>query len=344
MGGESYVSPNGEVIAALSDKNIILISRDGAKYFPLPNSNVFIKDYLKDGRILLVDVQNRKDSYKENVGLTDIYYIFNPLTGETTKNSIFLPDLDTGRNGYSFTIQYSSDMKYVLYRSKHAVKESKYYVDKFTLYDLIRNKAIWVGPLREANLINSPDTVLGWQPNTNNLTALYSYMDTDTQNYFSISLDGKISPLTNFDGLIFLGNITNPIPSEWSGWAESPNWSPNGRYLIFKGLQKEDKPSFGYGTFMYIWDNQEKIGYKPCLPDEREETSPTRTQWSFDGSYAIMNLTFGGAGQYAYGKSYLLDLGNKIIYEMPDDSQKGFESAYRDGYNALLGWVNWESP
>jgi hypothetical protein len=154
-------------------------------------------------------------------------------------------------------------------------------------------------------------------------------------NYYSVSIDGTITPITNFDG-VDLGNTT-----QMSIWAEPPNWSPNGRFLISAGSEQGDNTP---GYTLYVWDNQEKIGYKPCLPKERQIVLPHLTYWPFDGSYVIVTLTFSQAGKY-FPKDYILDLNHKIIYELPSNHYKGeFTGLPSGGNNSFLGWVSWELP
>ena len=140
---QSYaVSPDGKIIADLFNKQLALISRDRIQSSGLPTDNLAIETFLADGRIRLASADlhwERKANYKEDTGLTDTYYIFDPTTGQTTKNTVFLPNFETGKRE-SFTVQYSPDMKYILYRSKHDVDKSGYYVDKFTLFDLEKNE------------------------------------------------------------------------------------------------------------------------------------------------------------------------------------------------------------
>jgi len=339
----SYISPGGNFIANLSDKNLTLVSRDGIQLYSLPKEGELIRAYLADGRILFVNKQNRRSNYREGVGLTETYYILDPATGETTKHVVFLPNFQIGSHEV-FIIQYSPDMKYVLYRSTSGEDDIK-----FTLYDLEKNRVIWVGPSRDANLVNSAWSVPGWQADSSALTALYLNLNTDQVNYYSISLDGDVSPLTNFNG-VSLYNTTQPNPSWWSGYAEPPNWSPDGRYLVSSGVQNGD--NLLDGTFMFVWDNHEKTGYKPCLPNERQRIFPHLIAWSYDGFYFMVTLTFMPSPSSTdivlpgyISKSYILDLANKVIYEIPDENNRGeFATLYKGGVNEFLGWVNWEIP
>jgi hypothetical protein len=103
---------------------------------------------------------------------------------------------------------------------------------------------------------------------------------------------------------------------------------------------------------MFVWDNQGKVGYKPCLPNEEKRIFPHNIYWSFDGSYFMVTLTFaqltpsvGVASPGYISKNYILDLENKIIYALPDENiSNGFVNFYKGGGNGFLGWVRWDTP
>jgi hypothetical protein len=336
----SLISSDGEFIAVSSGKSLKLISSGDERSFPLPNEHVVLRDYLPDGRILLVDMQNRFDNYREGAaGFTDTYYILSPPTGEIIKRSVFLPNLASNWKGI-LVIQYSPDMKYVLYRSA-----SDEHNIKFTLYDLAKNEIVWIGPLRDPSLRNDSYTIPAWRPDSRSLTNMY--YNENGKNYYSISLDGEVSPITSF-GIDFFES-TFSSNSWWSVYAVFPNWSPNGRYLVSSGFQDHGSSS------MNIWDDKEKVGYKPCLPDEEHSTTDVyHTYWSFvDSSHFMVHLSFApptpttpdAPQPWKIFKTYILDLDNKIIYELPEESKRGeFSTLYQEGNNLLLGWVNWEIP
>lgn len=341
------ISPDGKTVSVISGATLLLIDEDSVQSFPLQYNDISIEKYLSDGRIFLVSEDlkaDRKDSFINNEGITDTYYIFDPVTGETTKHTVYLPNFEMGRRE-SISIKYSPDLRYVLYRSKHDVDESGYFVDQFTLLDLEQKEILWVGPSLGTDLVNIG--VPGWRPNTNDLTALYFISNTDNTNYYSISLDGKVSLLTNFDEIFSsLSSVSMAV------WAPSPNWSPNGRYLISKGQTKDDYIALGHGTYLYIWDSQDNVGYKPCLPDERKNILPTPLIWSFDESYVVVSLVFAPSPTPTNVPSpgyveerYFLDLINKVIYEFPDKDSRGeFFTRYGSGENVFLGWVDWAIP
>jgi hypothetical protein len=338
---ESYVSSDGSYIAKKSGKNLTLISRNDVQSFLLPNENVLIDStHTLGGRILLVDLKSRDDNYREGVGLTDIYYILDPASSEITKHSVFLPNLEQELH-HVWVIQYSPDMKYVLYKSMSKQQEAGV---QFTLYDLEKNEVVWVGPSREFNLKNMAWTVPAWRPDSSALTNIY--FSENESNYYSISLDGKVSQLTSFDGAWLYTTQSN---LSWSGYREFPNWSPDGRYLVLSGTLKGEK-DHGMGSSLYIWDNQEKVVYKPCLLEEDKRfLDPYFPHWSFDSSHFIVTLTFASEMSAPQPgktpKSYILDLARKTIYELPNDNHMGeFISWEKKDFNEFLGWVNWEIP
>jgi len=278
---ETYVSPDGSYLIGRSGKKEMkLLSRDGVRSLPLPHEYVFTEGFLLDGRILLVDTQNRADNYREGRGFTDIYYLLDPASGEITKHSVFLPAMQQALHHMS-AVHYSPDMRYVLYQSDH--KKRKKDVE-FTLYDLEKNEIVWIGPARGSNLVNAGFTVPAWRPDASALTNVY--IDKNGSNYYSISLDGKVSPITAFDGANL---FTTQSSGAWSGYKEFANWSPGGRYLALSGSQKGDEDQ-RMGS-LYIWDDQEKTAYRPCLPDEEKRfLKPFYIHWSFDGSYILHYL------------------------------------------------------
>ncbi len=332
-----YVSPDGRNIAILLDGKLVLISQNGTQTFPLPKDGISIRAYLPDGRILMIDTQNRDSAYTEGVGVTDIYYLLNPATGEITKHDVFLPGFQQELH-HIFIIQYSPDMKYVAYKSTSTDD------NKFTLYGLEKKEVVWVGPELESNFKNGAWVAPAWQPNSKSLTNIY--LDENGSNYYSISLDGKVSPITNFHQTSVYNTQSD---AWWSGYAEFTNWSPNGRYLVFSGSQK-DEPFQAMGSSLYVWDNQEKMVYKPCLPNEMDRFQRQYfTNWSFDGNQFIVTLAFASPADIASSgktlKSYIINPADKTIYELPDDNNRGeFSTIHSEGLNQLLGWVNWEIP
>jgi WD40 repeat protein len=314
---QEFQSPDGKLVALISENKLLIISQNSVRFFPLPLENLKIRTYLPNGQLLLDLSNHLSDYYQKGKGFTDIYYLFNPQTGETIKHSVFLPNFAPGKN--LWTMQYSPDMKYVLYRSS-----SDEYNVQFTLYDLGKNEVLWVGPARRSDLENL--TVPAWQPDSSALTTICADK-TGYRSYYSISLDGKVSSLSNFGGAKLFGPTISQIWWKFD-LAEFPDWSPNGRYLASTGYSKEE-PQYGLPS-LYIWDAQGKMLYKPCLPNEENRIySQYSINWSFDGVHALTSLIFMQSptpvevspGVYSpdyVSKSYILDLANKAIYEIPD--------------------------
>jgi WD40 repeat protein len=338
-------------IAAQLNTKIFVITPSKVQTYLVPSYSFKIGAYLTDGRIRLNSLMNDTNYDKNGKGLDLRYYILDTTTGEVQKNAVFLPNYYEDDNR---TLEYNPDMKYVLYRSLAYGTEAD-----FTLFDLENNKVVWVGPPRDNNLVYLADSHLTWRPkenwaylapdwmsNTDMLTALFLDKSTGQIKYYSISTNGDISPIADFD-------MTDIINGTWSqaGGAEivnHPVWSPNGRYLLTMGKAK-DKDR---GNFMYLWDSQENIIYKPCLPNETETVlQPEIMQYSNASSF-IVKLTFmafvdpeDNQFQAQVFKSYFLDPAQKIISEVPDLNQVGNPLiTNNDEINSLFGWVNWEIP
>lgn len=337
---QDFRSSDGKLVAFISENNLVVIAQNDVHSFQLPQENLKIKTFLPNGQILLDLAYNLGDYYQKDKGLEEIYYLVDPITGETKKNTVFLPGFVPP--GYdlrrTWTVQYSPNMKYILYRSSPEETDVQY-----TLFDIDRNQILWVGPDRPLNLSNF--SVPAWEPDSKNLTTIYTDK-TGNRSYFSISLDGKTTPMNNFYGAELYRSTSSPV--WWNGdGAESPNWSPNGRYLASTGNITED---------LFFWDSKEKKLFKPCLPNESSRTGSSQfIDWSFDGIHAYTTLTFFQSqtpvevspGFFApdyITKGFIFDLDNKVIFEIPGlNDNKVFLQKPGSNIN-ILGWVNWETP
>ena len=321
----SRVSFNGSKITLLTKDELVFMSYDNIEAFSLPekaiNKNLTIKGYLSpDGRLLISEFRNYKEGdidYKEGIGFTDTYYIFDPQSRSISTHTIFLPGLYMDWEMRP-VIYYSPDMSYVLYRSTPTSHK-----EQFTLYDIEKAKIVWTTPPENSNW-NIYGFGPHWMPNSEIITAEFIDQSTHLSNYYYISLNGKITPVNDLE--------YSP-GSGISLYAPPLDWSPNGRYLVLSN----------YSTF--IWDNQTKIYYKPCLPNEKDTIFQNMPIWSFDSAYFMVTLTFlSPKGENVY-KKYILDLANKTIFEMPENVNQGeFSTLYKGGRNDFLGWVNWEIP
>jgi hypothetical protein len=169
--------------------------------------------------------------------------------------------------------------------------------------------------------------------------------NTDKSNYYLITINGGISPLNDLDD-----TPGKSIGAAISG--STSDWSPNGRYLV-----SAFPPT-------HVWDNQAQVWYKPCLPDEDKSETGLIFQpiWSPDNSYFVAKLWFPflptptpPGGRSGPNKMFVLDVVNKVIYEMPESIkpyydmaesaiEEEFPTLYKNGSNSFLGWVNWEIP
>lgn len=319
-------------LAVITENHFILLSPQQSKIFPLPqnaniNNALFRFRSLQDGRLLIDDIGNYE--YKEGVGLTNLYYIFNPLTNTIAAYKIFLPNMYIGyRTGIG--IYYSPDMKYVLYRSGPKKIDSNSREEQFTLFDIENNKVVWVTPPQNSNLkLVGGDPF--WQTGTNMITAEYEDRNTGASKYYLVSLDGKISPLNDLenDPGSSAGMVFNSIVN---------GWSPDGRYLL------------SFGGAPRIWDNQTHTWYQPCLPDEDKLESPFayKPLWFSDSSYLLVRMSLAMPTELSpfnhISKSYIIDVHNKAIYSLPENINSDFLDLNKGGENIFLSWMNWEIP
>ncbi|MHC1783474.1 MAG: hypothetical protein AB9891_12110 [Anaerolineaceae bacterium] len=335
---QGFISPDGKMLAFPSENQLIIISDNNLRSFPFPDENLKIRTFLPNGQILLDHFYQLADYYQEGKGLTNIFYLFDPLSGESTKYSAFLPNFVMGKNTHFWTLLYSPNMKYILYRSS-----PDDYNIQFSLFDLEKNKVLWVGPSHPSDLNNY--YLPGWQPDSRALTIIYrdkSYYDS----YYSISLNGKVTTMNNFNGADLYGPTSSPI------WRVEdpigfPNWSPNGRYLASTGYINK------ISTGLFIWDTEENTLNRPCLPDEdKRSQSDLYLDWSFDREHAIISLVFIRSAtprEVSLGiflpdystKTYILDFVDKVLYEFPDLADTKIFPQYQNSHNARIGWVNW---
>lgn len=320
------ISSDGALVARLpfSEDRLALISSKQTKFYPLPEGKYDGVRFLSNGLIMIGgDRYDLLDNYKQGAGFTDKYYLLNPATGILTEGSVFLSGFSTGSLLDLFPIEYSPNMDYVIYKTI-ADNDQNYLIVQM---DMKTGNVIWSGPFMPI-----------WKPDGKTLVYLSSKEEKDTFGYFhhdnlySISEDAKITQLTQFDR-----KSLSPL---WGGLS----WSPNGRYLAFQ----QTEPAL---SLFYIWDDQEKIAFRPCLPDENRAYPDYRTFWSFDNKHIFMRIAYPDLLAIPdppesltpkYYVDLILDMENKTILELPDDNNRGEYTSYAS--RVPVGWVNWEIP
>lgn len=329
------MSFGGDKILSLTNNNLVFISQKDIQYIQLPNEMKGLFDRLffeneyprVDGKVILSKSDNSLDlnkNYKKGLGLTYTYYLFDPVTNSIFSNKIFLPDYYLGERGVQ--VLFSPDMKYVLYRAIN----TKEIIDRFVVYDIEKEEIILNIPPINSNLgvtVSEPH----WLPDENKISAVLYNKITGSRNYYLISIDGEISTVYEMPLQLDISSyyLKNPLL----------DWSWNKRYLV----------SGRYDNLIYIWDNQVGTLYRPCLPNETDSIERIEQVWSPDSNYLIVTLRFLPLGtQYVVEpssgrvyderiyKKYILDLVNKIIYEVPLDI---YDNDYRHYY--FMGWANW---
>jgi WD40-like Beta Propeller Repeat len=319
-----------------------LITPASIKPFTVPEDANGGGQDLADGKMLYrISEKELLSDYQESTGLHDKFYLIDPFTGVVTTQSVFLPFfwLPLADLFKVLEIQYSPDLHYVVYRTTPGVNGQQ----RFTLLDVGNNQIIWTGPNVDSNMIAAQTGMPEWMPDSKSL--IYSWTnDKNGENYYLISLDGKVTEYTEFTGVELEGVGSQLLPF--------PSWSPDGRYMVFAAKQHDQYNSFNnYG--LYIWDSREKIAYKPCLPNEVNLFPPYQVTWSFDSNHFAMQLAYQGnspqpEGSHslaAYSTTVVLDLSNKTIFELPDPKNRGeYSSRYGNVNYGLVGWLDWQIP
>jgi hypothetical protein len=339
---EILASPHRNMVGYLpwGELTLKLISPNNILSFQLPKGDYGgIDSYLPDGKILIVTSKGKEDinNYKEGIGATNKFYVFDPATGKMTFYSVFLP-------GFWMSlppaegIHYSPDLHYVVYR----IHPNNNGQPMFNLLDLNNNKVVWsgseVGADMHGNLLN---IIPSWMPDSSRL--VYNWAKgNDGENFYFISLDGKVTQFTQFKGAVA---------------EQYPSWSPDGRFMAFRVTLNslvKGKPH------LYIWDNKEKVAYKPCWPEEtgNYNLDDNLITWSFDSThlfvhldYWIMPPTSSPSGEevspttFVRSTDMILDLSNKTIYELPEKNNRGdYTALYKSNPVEMMGWLNWEIP
>ncbi len=337
MLSSEIVSPDGKVIASMPyhENKLVLTSSDNSKVLPLPKGDYSgVVKILTNGSIVILGYTDQFwiRNYSNGSGLTVPYYILDPATGDVTAYSVFLPGFTLGTQG-AYPFSFSPDMDYAIYRNT----QNKDGSDRYTLLDLKTNEIVWVEPNTPTGLYTAASFPV-WHPKADRLTyILWSDWYNSYGNYYSISLDGTVSPMTWF-------NRATPRHLGLS-WMPLPPWSPNGRYMAFPVFQP-GQPS------LYIWDDQEKIAYRPCLPDENQTDGDYQVYWSFDSNHLLLRLVYPDPNSLAtptnllptvHTADVILDMTTKTVLLLPPENDRGEYSNYKGGAMPL-GWVNWQTP
>jgi len=337
------VSPDGKSIARWSDKGLAILSEGEVKYYSTPDG-VYISRYLPDGKLMLTKHPwNHWEDFKRGVGFTDIFYLLDPSTGNITEHSVFLPMFQPARHDY-IPINYSPDFRYVVYGSayNHPIDVYMSFGTEFTLFDIEKNEKVWTGPPDVPNMTGRMDMIPGWNPETNTLVYIYENQDSGYGNYYSITLDGKATPLTDFKDMF--------VQSWGGGYITYSELSPDGRYIIFFG---DKEPYYPSKPELFILDNKTNILYKTCVPQEGMGRNSQSPDWYFDGSQFIINFTlyktpsneFTPMPTVESSSDLLFDIPNKTIYKLPYvDKIDSSISSFGFPSNEFLGWVTWDIP
>lgn len=331
------ISHDGSLLTAIfqsdsslkKEDKIVLISPTQTKEYPIPQllEGQFYRRvwFLPNGKIAINiayseeyrDISLLPESvYSPKTGYAYVYYVLDPATGSLTHNSILLKQFLFGSRINRVPIEFSPDMEYVMFKT-FSYPDGE---DKFALMNAKTSEVIWTGPYMPT-----------WKPDGSALTSL-------GDNLYVMSKDGKIIQLTRFlenQSFAGFGPLYNEIP-----------WSPDGHYVAF---QTSGLPA----NILYIWDNEEKKVYSPCLPDElRAYANQRDAEWSMDSKYLFTGLVYPDAlpdpnsdrNPPTHSSQFILDVENKIIYTLPDENHRGQYGLYATKGASIAGWLNWEVP
>ncbi len=346
-------SPDGKFLVAIfpmKNNQLILTSIDQELSFMLPEDAGVIVQYLLNGKLLIPSTRNRNihsENYKEGTGFTDKYYVVDPLTSDVESHSVFLPNFSVDTYG-DFAINYSPDMRYVLYHSDLYAQGNH---GGFTLLELTSNEIKWTvpAPNKPRGAGDAGQNMPVWRPDASSLTYIWPSNDEHSyQNFFSISLNGDMTQFTRFEQIFEEGYTL----------FSQPQWSPNMRYLMFRVQQYSSTADSA--SELFIWNDKEKKLLNPCLPNKSPSSSLPdymyTSIWSFDSEHIQVSLDFEkgvfpdepGSQPYLHYDvvSLILDIPNKTIFNFSDTNNTAeyYTSLYGNGLHSLVGWVNWEIP
>lgn len=330
------ISRDGSLLTALfqsdsesqKEYKVVLISPTQTKEYSLPQlpERQYYRSawFLPNGRIAIrisysdeYSIQAMLESeYSPKTGYAYLYYLLDPVTGNLTLNSVLLKEFEFGSRLDRVPVEFSPDMEYVVFRTASYADNS----DKFALMNAKTGAILWTGSYMPR-----------WKSDGSALTSL-------GDNLYTLSRDGKITQITNFKEkktFIGLGVFHNVIL-----------WSPDARYVAFQ----EALPSIN--QLLYIWDDQEKVAYRPCLPDELRAYTDYYPRWSLDGKYLLVDIVYPDAPLSpnddrtppTHGLMVILDMENQIIYTLPDENNRGQYGLLAPNGASIVDWINWELP
>lgn len=315
------ISPNHDVVATTERgfensrpvlQKIWIASRDEEFSIAFPKSEddpyYSYLIFLDSQNILLTSQEVLDKNYVGN-GTNDKVYTLSLDTKEFAPNSIFLPNFSLREHQFSgpndnydppWTV-YSPDFKYVAYPIQQDW-------DKNSILNIENGETILFDWWKIGFAYPYPF----WRLDSKMLT-IVKPDSASRSNYFNIGLDGGITQLTRLEDVAGDSYFLDSYGAS--------TWSPNSRYLAFPIYRIQ---SNGNSGTIFVLDTQNGNVFDLCYSEAWPRLNE-RVFWSPDSRYLATDVE---------GKTQIIDIENKIIYDLDTKSQLG----------VLGGWVNWQIP
>lgn len=316
----SVVSSGGNLLASYDHdaKELYVVSQTQEKKYITPDNLFFYGDDFSDDGIKLNVGYSLRDTYQEDLGVVDKYYVFSPETENFEPHSIFLPYFYLNSYNKYFYISYSPDLRYVIYPADYPKRYGKN-----ILFDTLEGKIIWYGAGNWGFPSYDPPI---WKPDGSAVTVIDH--ETSFLNFYNIFIDGQYLQITNFEKV-----FDSPIVLSYMAW------SPDSRYLAFTaGSDTTIQNRKTKGRPILIFDTQSNQLINPCI--SLPSISAYEIKWSPNSKhFAII--------PYGWVQIVVADLETQKNYEVYKHPEFEYMDPYEKADQSILGlsgWLSWEIP
>ncbi len=313
------ISPNRTTIATeetrwngfkIIQQRIRIASNGKETSIVLPET-IWVSYFIDDQKIFLTSQDVLDENYVGS-GTTDKFYILSLDKEKFSANSVFLPKFSLREHQFKGPndnmnppwTEYSPNLKYVVYPIQQGWDKNfilNIENGNTTLFDWDKNSFAAPYPF--------------WRPDSMALT-IVKPDDDSRENYFNIDLGGNLTQLTRLKDI-----------ADWYFLESSGQWSPNSRFLAFP-IYFSAKTTEGNSGTIYILDTQTGHILDLCYSEPWPQLNGGFT-WSLDSRYLAV---------YESGQTHIIDLGNKVLYNIQ------LNKATKLNAFPLRGWAAWELP